>query len=369
MGKLAEFIRSRIGEFGYLDIAQFMNIALLHPEHGYYVSRDPLGKEGDFTTAPEVSQLFGEMIGVWLADSWIKLGAPSEFCLLECGGGRGTMMADILRATRNVSFGGGRFHDALSLHMLEASPVLKEEQRSRVGEFSPEWHESLRSVSDDIPLFIVGNEFFDALPFHQLVKRKDGWCERVVGENGEGEFCFKEIEADGALVKSLNQGLFEPGEGEVVEVSPQRDKFMEEVCVRLGKQGGAALFIDYGFDAPLTGDSFQAVKGHEYVSVFDDIGNADLTSHVNFFSLKNVALGKGMSVFGAVTQAEFLSRLGVFERASILAGACESEEQEEAIKSGLERLVSEKEMGSLFKVMAVCSDSMVQLEGFGGGEK
>ena len=303
-----------------MSVGQFMSLALGHPEHGYYMKRDPFGRDGDFITAPEVSQLFGEMLGAWVADIWMQMGKPEKLALLECGPGRGTLMADIMRSTKRVE----GFHDAVCVHLLEISPALKEKQGKALSVYKPQWHETLESVPNDMALIVIANEFLDALPFRQYV----GESERMIALDGE------------TLV-------FVPEEGDVVEDSPEREAFVKEVTMRLRAQGGAALFIDYGHVNTGEGDTFQAVKGHEYVDVFSDIGDADLTSHVDFAAL---AAGADINVGGPVTQGGFLKALGIETRAAMLKQKA-SVQQEEQIEKGLHRLIDSDQMGLLFKVI------------------
>jgi len=334
---LKDIIKNKILEDGPMTVGQFMGLALGHPEYGYYMKADPLGRGGDFTTAPEVSQLFGEMIGVWVADVWIQMGRPKEFILLECGPGRGTLMADMLRATKKVE----GFHGALRVHLLEMSPALKEKQAETLSAYNPQWHEVLSDVPEGCPVIVIGNEFLDALPFQQFVKVDEGEVERMIALDGD-EF------------------IFVPAEGEIFEASVERDKFVRDVCRRLKNQGGAALFVDYGHMKSAAGDTFQAVKSHEYVDVLSDIGMADLTSHVDF-----EALGKAGDtvVCGPVTQGAFLSALGIEMRAAMLKQKA-SEQQAETIEKGLHRLIVSDQMGTLFKVIGFTDGRSVNPAGF-----
>ncbi len=331
-GPLEDIIKEKIRENGPMSVGAFMELVLGHPEHGYYMKQDPLGQAGDFVTAPEVSQLFGEMIGVWAADIWMQMGRPEKFTLLECGPGRGTLMADMLRATKKVQ----GFHDAACVHLLEVSPALKEKQAEALGGIEVRWHEELESVPDDCPIIVIGNEFLDALPFQQFV----GEQERMIALEGE------------ALVFTHD--------GEIVEKSPARCKFVWDVCARLKAQQGAALFIDYGYLKSAAGDTFQAVKGHEYVDVLSDIGNADLTSHVDFEAL---ACGVDVNVCGPVTQGAFLRNLGIETRASMLKQKA-SEQQAETVEKGLHRLIDSDQMGALFKVIGFTHDKSITPAGF-----
>lgn len=321
---LEKIIIEQIEAEGPMSVGAFMAMALGHPEHGYYMKQDPFGRAGDFVTAPEVSQMFGEMIGVWAADIWMQMGAPARFVFLECGPGRGTLMADMMRATKNVA----GFHDAAEIHLLEMSPVLKAKQEEALSGFDVVWHESMMRVPYDAPVIVIGNEFLDALPFHQMIKTDEGEVERMVSVH------------EGKLV-------FVPARGDITEVSREREGFVSNVCARIKAQSGAALFIDYGHKKSGVGDTFQAIKGHEYVDVLSHVGDADLTSHVDFEALKR---GVDIDVHGAVTQGTFLTALGIAARAMVLAQKAEGQ-QMETLEKGLHRLVDSGEMGGLFKVI------------------
>ncbi len=322
---LEDIIKDKIRDNGPMTIGQFMELALGHPEHGYYMKQDPFGRSGDFVTAPEVSQLFGEMIGAWVADVWLQMGQPEKLIVLECGPGRGTLMADILRATKNVQ----GFHDAINVHLLEMSPTLKVKQAEVLSEYEPCWHEKLEDVPGGAPMVVIGNEFLDALPFQQFVRTKDGDEPRMIALNEKGDLTFV------------------PEKGEVSESSAERERFAQDVSERLKVQGGAALFIDYGHMKSGLGDTFQAIKGHEYVDVLSNIGDADLTSHVDFQALTPCA---GVEVCGPVMQGVFLKALGIEMRAAMLKSKSTSL-QAEMVEKGLHRLVDSDQMGSLFKVI------------------
>jgi len=339
---LEAIIKKQIEQDGPMDIGQFMNVALGHPEHGYYMKQDPFGVGGDFTTAPEISQLFGEMIGFWVVDLWGQMGRPERLVLLECGPGRGTLMVDLLRATRKIP----EFHEALSVHLLEMSPVLKQMQRVILGGYDVHWHEGLDSVPDDAPIIVVGNEFLDALPFRQLHRTLDGWAERVVVLK-DNMLAFGLQKVPQSLLDRVPLSA-KSAVGDVFEFSPARVGFVGGVAMRLKAQGGAALFIDYGHMFSGAGDSFQAVKGHEFVDVLSHVGDADLTSHVDFGVLKGEVLNHAV-LSGLVTQGDFLSRLGVQQRAGVLLKQA-SGQQADAIEKGLHRLVDSDQMGTLFKV-------------------
>ncbi len=344
---LFDIIRERIRQSGPMDIAAYMDLCLTHPEYGYYMRKDPLGPDGDFTTAPEISQMFGELIGAWCADIWIKLGRPSSFVLAECGPGRGTLMADALRVTAKVQ----GFHEAAQLVLMETSPFLKEKQRQVLSSFAPTWCKSLSAVQGNDPLVLIANEFLDALPVRQAVFSSGVWRERVIDTDPAGMLSFKageEIDARG----------FPSGrEGDIFEYAPAREGLMRDLGKILTAQKGAALFLDYGHMATAAGDTLQAVKNHKFTSVLDEPGVADLTSHVDFEAAGKSAQSAGAVIYGPVTQRDFLLRLGIRERAAALGNT-------ETVVAALERLTGKDQMGLLFKVMALCHDKRVVPEGF-----
>ena len=347
MPSLPDIIRQTIRDSGPMTVASFMAMALTHPQHGYYMKQDPFGTGGDFTTAPEISQMFGEMIGVFLADTWMKMGSPGKCHLVEIGPGRGTLMDDIWRATKNLP----GFHDAAVVHLVEISPHLRDLQKKRLGRIETlTHHDDILSLPFDAPLLVVGNEFFDAIPFRQAVFQAGKWYERVVGLTDSGDFTF-----------GLGPALEIPAtarDGAIIEFSPAREGIAALIASRLKGQGGVALFIDYGHDEKQTpvGDTFQAVCNHQYMSVFDDIGNADLTSHVDFAGIRR-AVQNDVTVHGAVGQGAFLKNLGIDLRLERLGATTDR-------LSAHARLTGDDQMGTLFKVMALCHDPRIDLAGF-----
>lgn len=344
MTPLENFIKTQIREAGPMDVARFMTLALCHPEHGYYTRGEAFGADGDFTTAPEISQMFGEIIGVWAADLWQKSGAPDRFTLLECGPGRGTLMVDLLRGTKNVA----GFHEALSVHMVEVSPALREKQVAALRGVGVTHHDTIASVPDDAPVIVIANEFLDALPVRQLVWQDGAWHERVLGLDDNDGLIWGVVQADPLLVKGL-PGAVE--EGAVLEIAPAREAFIRDTADLLKQATGAALFIDYGYDAnPAYGDTLQAVQSHEPVSLLQEIGRSDLTAHVDFSSLAQVAQGEGLQVTDIITQGDFLRRCGIEQRAQALIATGGASEQ---VESALQRLTTAEQMGALFKVMGI----------------
>ena len=361
MTELSEILGRRIAGEGPISVHDFMAEALSHPEHGYYMGRIPLGAAGDFTTAPEVSQMFGELIGLWCAVVWQAMGSPKAVNLVELGPGRGTLMKDALRAAEALP----AFRAALNPHLVEISPVLRDCQRATLADTGVPicWHDSLDAAPAG-RVIVVANEFLDALPIRQYQRTADGWCERLVdrGDNGEG-FRFV-LSAPLEETPPLPPKLFEAPEGSIVEVCPAARETARALAGRVVDGGGAALMVDYGYAESAVGDTFQAVKQHTYFDVLSEPGSADLTAHVDFASLARAAYSGGAEVYGPTSQGVFLERLGIQTRGEALLGAAEPEQHEE-ILSAHRRLVHPEEMGVLFKVMAFGHPELPPPPGFG----
>ena len=362
MNALEKIIAEKIKESGGMSLAEFMDMALCHPEHGYYMTRDPFGREGDFTTAPEISQMFGEMIGIWMADLWMQMGSPKKLMVIECGPGRGTLMADALRGTINVP----DFHAALEIHLVEASPVLVEKQKETLRNWNVTWHKTLPGNKDSIPAIIIGNEFLDALPIRQTKRTEEGIQERIVQltENGKFEYGWKPVE--GAECEDKHMTLHK-----TYEDSPVQDEFIED-CAAIMGNNGAALFIDYGYTETSWGDTLQAVYKHEYSNSLENIGEADLTAHVDFQRVAEQARKSACIVHGPIPQASYLNALGISHRAQALINTIETSttpedekrKKTDELKSSLFRLVSSEQMGKLFKVICVTKNKNLNPAGF-----
>jgi len=353
MNELLDHLCRRITHEGPLTVAQYMEECLANPKYGYYMGRDPFGRGGDFITAPEISQMFGELIGLWCGIEWMMLGQPDPIHLVELGPGRGTLMADLMRVAKGVD----GFTDAIHLHLVETSPVLRDHQRQQLSDFDPEWHDHLSSIPDG-PALIVANEFFDALPIRQFQKIPDGWCERLVGvdENAESQALRVGWSSPQLVHPLVPKQLASADLDSVVEVSPVSLNYMRGLAERLGEFQGAALIIDYGHARSGVGETLQAVKDHKFANVLVEPGEVDLTAHVDFEALIDVAIESGAQAFGPLSQGAFLKILGIDERAERLIAAA-TPDQAAMIHSSLERLVSARQMGDLFKVIAVtCPD-------------
>ncbi|MCV9935699.1 SAM-dependent methyltransferase [Boseaceae bacterium BT-24-1] len=399
MNLLAREIVELIHQEGPISISRYMALCLGHPRHGYYMKQDPFGADGDFTTAPEISQIFGELIGLWAASVWQAMGAPSSIRLVELGPGRGTLMQDVLRATRALP----AFREALSVHLVETSPVLRERQKATLAGSGaePQWHERIDQALEG-PTIIVANEFLDALPLDQFVRIPEGWRERLVGLDGEGRLAFglapqapsplagegwgegsRDV-ASNAIAKAAND--FDPrdpssappghllphGEkggaapvGSVLEQPVAALEAVAAVAHHVAAEGGAGLFIDYGPARSGFGDTLQALMRHAFVDVLAEPGDADLTVHVDFARMAQAGLAAGAAAYGPATQRDFLLALGLQQRFEALSRRA-TPAQAEALASGVERLIETgpTAMGELFKVLAVADPKLPLLPGF-----
>ena len=332
---MKKLIADMIRASGPMPIDHYMALCLGHPTLGYYMNRDPLGAAGDFTTAPEISQIFGELIGIWCVAAWQAVGSPSPFLLVELGPGRGTLMADILRATAKIK----DFAEAAHVHLVETSPVLRQAQRDKL-EAQVTWHHSVETLPQE-PLIFVANEFFDALPAQQLIRHNGQTYERCVDVEGDDlVLAIRPI----APVSGLRDGLN--------EISPASLAIAESLGNRVAALGGAGLVIDYGHVQTSAGETLQALKAHKTVGVVDYPGDSDLTVHVDFEALGKAFQAGGAEVLSAKTQGAFLNAMGLEARAAKLAAKLDGRARKEFLM-GAARLVDDKEMGQLFKVLAV----------------
>lgn len=328
---LADIIAARIAREGPMRLDDYMRLCLLHPKHGYYSTRDPFGARGDFTTAPEISQMFGEIVGLALAQAWLDQGAPAPFTLAELGPGRGTLMADILRATAGVT----GFRAAARVVLVEASPHLRAVQRRLLGDIS---HLAQAADLPEAPLFLIANEFFDALPIRQMQRVEGGWAERMVTVTQGGL----------GLALAPPVALPRPGAlGEVWEICAEAIPVVTAIAGRIARHGGAAVLIDYGtWDGG--GDSLQALHAHRPCGIFDRPGRSDLTAHVDFAPLAGAAIKAGAAASHPVPQGDWLLQLGIAQRAERLAAAGDA-----GAGAALDRLTAPAAMGQLFKAMAL----------------
>ena len=365
MSGLVDRLRRLVLEHGPIPVARYMALALAPPGGGYYPRRDPLGAAGDFVTAPEISQLFGELIGLALVQHWLDLGRPARVALAELGPGRGTLMADALRAARVAP----AFLAAVSVHLVETSPALRERQAANLPGLPVRWHDELAGLPLDRPLLLVANEFLDALPIRQFVRKAGRWYERLVAVDASGAFGFVLATRATPFPDAVGAVRSDLPDGTLVELAPAREALVETLALRLAAQGGLALLIDYGADAAaMTGDTFQAVRRHARVDPLVAPGEADLSSHVDFRALARRALAGGAAVYGPVSQAAFLGRLGIELRLRALLERA-TPAQAEALTGGCARLLGAEQMGELFRVMALAAPGALVPPGFEVGEK
>jgi NADH dehydrogenase [ubiquinone] 1 alpha subcomplex assembly factor 7 len=354
-------LRHRLERAGALSVAEYMELCLTHPEHGYYTTRAPIGARGDFTTAPEISQMFGELLGIWAVAVWRAMGSPENIRLVELGPGRGTMMIDVLRAANVVP----EFRPALVLHLVEISPALERVQRQALaGHALPvSWHRSLDEVPDG-PLILLANEFVDALPVHQAVMCADGWHERVVKLGNDGAFHFSIDRNPIPLFNDLPPSRLRNAKiGDIFEW--RHDRMALEIGRRVAKWGGAALLIDYGHVETAIGDTLQAISRHGFVDPLVAPGLVDLTAHVDFQALAQAGEGMGARAHGPLEQAEFLRRLGIKHRAATLKTGA-APDMARAVDAALDRLMDRTStgMGRMIKCIAFSGEKLQSLPAF-----
>ena len=344
MNRLERQLVEEIRAAGPIGVDRFMGLALAH----YYGSRDPLGAAGDFTTSPEISQVFGEILGLWGADQWQRLGCPSPLKLIELGPGRGTLMADLLRALKVLP----ALRQAVEVHFVETSPTLRQAQAQTLQRFHPDltphWHDTLDQVPPG-PMLLVANEFFDALPIRQWLRQGSGWRERLVGLDDAGTLSF--------VTGAIGQPPVEPlvaADGDLFETCEPALAIAGEIGRRLTASPGAAVIVDYGHGQSAVGDTLQALKGHAYAPVLADPGEADLTAHVDFDVLGQALAAAGANVAALEQQGRFLIDHGAEVRLGVLLRG-KDETAALALKAGVRRLIDPMEMGRLFKVLAATS--------------
>ena len=345
---------------GPMTVADYMADAIGHPHEGYYTTQKAIGAEGDFTTAPEISQVFGELLGLWLVDAWRNMGSPKEFNLVELGPGRGVLMADMLRAARLRP----EFTRSAQVWLLETSGRLRHEQQKRLRacEVKPLWADEFSDIPP-APSLIIANEFFDCLPIRQFQRVGKGWRERLVGLSAD------ENKLDFVLDPTPPPPDFElpdpseSEEGDIFEISFAARDFIADMCRMLTEHEGAALIIDYGHMQSGLGDTLQSVRDHEFWPPLASPGRADITAHVDFESLARNAIDSGAAAHGPITQGKFLDRLGLALRVEMLCKGKPPEEAEK-IRAGASRIAASNQMGEIFKVLCLASPSLPLPAGF-----
>ncbi|MBN8982552.1 MAG: SAM-dependent methyltransferase [Rhizobiales bacterium] len=339
-----------------MPVSRYMELCLTHPEHGYYLKQNPLGRDGDFITAPEVSQMFGELVGLWAASVWAAMGSPSEVKFIELGPGRGSMMQDMLRAIKILP----QFYKAVSVHLVEPSPALRAIQDETLGNAKHvEWYDLLTDVPEG-PAIIFANEYFDVLPVHQVVKADDGWHERMIGVDDDIFIYTVAKEPTPRFDVLMPPQVRAAPNGAIYEWRP--DTEIMDLARRVRNQGGAAIIIDYGHLRSDAGDTFQAVARHNFVSPLKNPGEADITAHVDFEALAKAAEAIGARAHGPVEQGAFLNKLGIEQRALTLMKSS-SHEESVLVASALKRLTGKGRngMGQLFKVLGISHPSLETL--------
>ena len=358
MSTLTQLLARRIALQGPISIATYMAEALGHPQHGYYMRHDPFGRGGDFITAPEISQMFGELIGLWCVEMWRLMDRPAHFQLVELGPGRGSLMADALRAAQIRP----DFRSAASVHLVETSPALRALQQRRLKTSGADitWHDDLAQIPDG-PMILIANEFFDALPIHQFERRPEGWRERMVSfaDDGFTLALNRHVTPQAVLIpEALTRSA--PA-GAIAEICPAANSIAAAIADRIATFGGGALIIDYGHCRHSTANTLQAVRNHATHDFLVDPGGADITAHVDFTALADAA--RSVEVHGPITQGDFLRRLGIEVRATQLSQRATAAQARD-IDSACKRLIDPLEMGTLFKILAISHPDMAVPPGF-----
>lgn len=352
MNSLKQKIIELIHTQGPITVSQYMTLVLADSEFGYYKTTEPFGREGDFITAPEISQLFGEMVAFWVISAWEALDQPSDFILAEMGPGRGTLMADVLRVITKIK---PEMISSSQVILIESSARLIDVQKKTLQHYynNIEWHAHFSQIPQK-PIIFFANELFDALPIHQFLIKNGSLQERLITVNQENDLAFA-VAKSAAIFQTTN--ITNLQNGTIIETSPARDGLMDEISTHIAHYSGYALVIDYGSLLPATGDTLQAISKHQKVDIFAHPGQDDLTSHVDFATLRNIAQSKSCKT-ASMTQAEFLLSHGLIERAGQL-GAHKDVNVQEQIHRDVERLAAPNQMGELFKALIICDDKHI----------
>ncbi len=357
MTPLFSIIHDIISSEGPITLERYMEIVLHHPDYGYYRHDDPLGAHGDFVTAPEVTQMFGEMVGVWCVEVWKQMGEPNPFALLELGPGRGTLLMDILRATSKIT----GFQKAFRLHLFESNATLRKIQKEKLGDYAPVFVENIERLPW-MPTIVLANEFFDTIPMRQFFKTEKGWRERLV-DCQAGRLLFIEGEPQLTPLGVAANVAGDTRIGWTYEVSPSSLAIVQQVSGHVVRHGGAGLIVDYGYSAPMGADTLEAWHKHKFIDPLEFSGEADVTADVDFSALKTIALHTGARVVGPIGQGEFLKNLGIEVRAAQLVRSA-SEDTAAVVKADLNRLIDPAHMGVSFKAMSILAPSLKDAPGF-----
>ncbi len=361
-------LKARIEQTGPLTLHDYMATCLGDPEFGYYITHQPFGTKGDFITAPDVCQIFGELLGLWCVHVWEELGQPGKCKLIELGPGRGALMSDALRAASLVP----KFLQSIEVHFVETSKALRAQQEQLIkaqakehGRQLPQlfWHDELSDIPPG-PSFLLANEFLDALPIRQYQFKHGAWYERLVGLDETGAFTYMLADQPGNDPDGLSLMPNAPVDGDLLETRPATKRLLKQIAKRASAHPFNGLLIDYGYNIRAFGDSFQAIKNHQFADPLRDQGFADLTAHVDFSSLVQTIIGLDLKVAGPVTQRDFLIALGARERAAQLMQAQENMIDAQQFMTGLQRLIEPDQMGSLFKVVGLYGAGQVKGPGF-----
>jgi len=356
MSSIVDVLKAEINAAGPIRVSRYMELVLGHELHGYYMTRDPLGQRGDFTTAPEITQIFGELLGVWCIGIWRQMGKPPQFNIVEFGPGRGTLMKDLLRGASADK----NFIQAMYIHLIETSPVLTQKQQETLQGKADhiEWHKSLETVSD-LPTIFIGNEFLDALPINQYYKKSDGWHERKIGLS-DGQFAFEDEKiSDTDAASIIPRKVNEMEEKAVYEHNIAAQSIVRQISQRLEDEFGAALLIDYGYTEFEGADTLQSLHKHTKCGILEHVGDADVTAHVDFGTL--VKCSGDVTPF-LTTQRNFLQHLGLDMRMDMLIR--ENPGKASEIRDGAVRLIHPDQMGNLFKVLLLANNGMAAPMGF-----
>ncbi|MEK9683228.1 MAG: SAM-dependent methyltransferase [Rhodospirillaceae bacterium] len=352
MSQLLSELHNTIQKNGPMPISEYMSLVLGHPDFGYYMSRDPFGSKGDFVTAPEISQVFGELIGLWVGSIWQQADSPDKVRLVELGPGRGTLISDILRTSRYIS----GFIDAISVHLVETSPYLRRAQEKALSQYRNSLEISWHPDFDSIPegrLLIIANEFFDALPIEQMVYSKDCWLRRCIGLSSSQDLVLTECQDSEDIASYLPNSIRDRAScGQVFEICPTAIKLASKISKRLSQAGIGALIIDYGHNETASGDTLQALYQQKPVGILQHPGDSDLSAHVDFEALARATRSPKIRVSGPLFQRNFLQDIGIIQRTISLTKGADSRMRKQ-ITEGSQRLLDPNGMGSLFRVMAI----------------